>query len=74
MNQKMLKFFNMAAMQTSREQSSKRKTNEKIMTNKIFVNKSQLEVASSPHIERENLRSSLQDIVTEKERDAVSDR
>ena len=44
------------------------------MQSKIFVNKSQLEVDSSPEIYRKKLRSSLQDIVQESERDAVSER
>ena len=44
------------------------------MQSKIFVNKSQLEVASSPEIYRKKFCSSLQDIVQESELDAVSRR
>ena len=61
-------------MQKSREQSSKRKTSHRFMQSKIFVNKSQLEVASSPEIYRKKFCSSLQDIVQESELDAVSRR
>ena len=45
-NKKMTKFFSMATLQEERGQSNKRMSKYKVMTSKIFVNRSQLEVAS----------------------------
>ena len=74
MNKKMVKFFQMATLQDERSKSSTHMTRHKVMTGKIFVNRSQFEVASSPSVDRDKLRRSFHDIVRESEWDAVSER
>ena len=64
----------MATLQEERARSGTRKTGHKVMRSKIFVNRSQFEVASSPSVDRDKPRRSLQDIVLESELDAVSER